>query len=75
MEFLRNKLTVTEAALGLSESFFADLLEPRPTYETLVAFKDWAANAKQQMLRAQARKNCSVAWIGIFVDEKCVWHS
>ena len=69
MEFLRNKLTVTEAAPGLSESFFADLLEPRPTYETLVAFKDWAANAKQHMLRAQTRKNCPLAWVGIFVDK------
>ena len=69
MEFLRNKLTVTEAAPGLSESFFADLLKPRPAYETLVAFKDWAASAQQHMLRAQTRKNCPLAWVGIFVDQ------
>ena len=69
MEFLRDKFTVTEAAPGLSESFFANLIEPRPAIETLVAFKDWAANTKQQMLRAQSRKNSPVAWIGIFVDE------
>ena len=69
MEFLRNKLTVTEAAPGLSESFFADLLEPRPAYETLAAFKDWAASAQQHMLRAQTRKNCPLAWVGIFVDQ------
>ena len=69
MEFLRNKLTVTEAAPGLSESFFADLLEPRPAYETLAAFKDWAASAQQHMLRAQTRKNCPLAWVGIFVDK------
>ncbi len=69
MEFLRDKLTVTEAAPGLSESFFADLLKLRPAYETLVAFEDWAASAQQHMLRAQTRKNCPLAWVGIFVDQ------
>ena len=69
MEFLRDKFTVTEAAPGLSESFFAHLIELRPAIETLIAFKDWAANAKQHMQRVQSRKNSPVAWIGIFVDE------
>ena len=69
MEFLRDKFTLVEAAPGLSESFFADLVKPRPTHETLIAFKDWAAKADQHMTRAKARKNCPVAWIGIFVDQ------
>ena len=69
MEFLRDNLTLVEAAPGLSESFFADLVKPRPTHETLIAFKDWAVKANQNMTRAKARKNCPVAWIGIFVDQ------
>ena len=45
------------------------ILNHKAAIEMLIAFKDWVANTKQQMLRAQARKNSPVAWIGIFVDE------
>ena len=58
MDFLREKLTVTAAAPGLSETFFADLLQPRPDFDTLVAFAGWSATVQQEMIATKARKNC-----------------
>ena len=69
MDFLREKLTVTAAAPGLSETFFADLLQPRPDFDTLVAFAGWSATVQQEMIATKARKNCPVAWVGLFVDQ------
>ena len=69
MDFLREKLTVTTADPGLSETFFADLLQPRPDFDTLVAFAGWSATVQQEMAATKARKNCPVAWVGLFVDQ------
>ena len=68
MDFLREKLTVAAAAPGHSESFLANLLEPRPDFDTLTAFADWGAKVRQEMLASKARKKCPVAWVGLFVD-------
>ena len=69
MDFLREKLTVAAAAPGHSESFLANLLEPRPDFDTLTAFADWGAKVRQEMLASKARKKCPVAWVGLFVDQ------
>ena len=69
MDFLREKLTVTTADPGLSETFFADLSQPRPDFDTLVAFAGWSATVQQEMTATKARKNCPVAWVGLFVDQ------
>ena len=71
MDFLREKLTVTAADPGLSETFFADLLQPRPDFDTLVAFAVWSATVQQEMATVKTRKNCPVAWVGLFVDQVC----
>ena len=69
MDFLRNKITMVPLPTTLPETFFADLLEPRPDITTLTAFESWAVKAQQQITLTQTRKNCPLAWAGIFVDQ------
>ncbi len=68
MDFPREKLNMTTADPGLSDTFFADLLQPRPDFDTLVAFTGWSIRVRQEMATVKARKNCPVAWVGFFVD-------
>ena len=69
MDFLREKLSLITAEPGLTDTFFADLLQPRPDFETLTAFNGWSVRLRQEMTAIKARKNCPVAWVGLFVDQ------
>jgi len=69
MDFLHEKFNMTTADPGLADTFFADIIQPRPDFETLVAFNDWSAKFRQEMTTIKARKNCPVAWVGFFVDQ------
>jgi hypothetical protein len=68
MDFLRERLSLTTADPGLSDTFLAELFQPRPEFDQLVAFKDWSAKVQQEMTIIQERKNCPVVWAGLFVD-------
>ena len=69
MDFLREKLSLVTAEPGPTDTFFADLLQPRPDFETLTAFNGWSVRLRQEMTAIKARKNCPVAWVGLFVDQ------
>ena len=72
MDFLREKLALIANVPGPSKTFFADIVQPRPDFEVLSTYAGWGARVQQEVLHAQARKNCQLAWIGVFVDEKGV---
>jgi len=69
MDFLHEKFDTTTADPGLTDTFFADILQPRPDFATLVAFNGWSAQFRHEMTAIRARKNCPVAWVGLFVDQ------
>ena len=70
MDFLREKFALVANAPGPSKTFFADIVQPRPDFDVLSTYASWGARVQQEVLNAQARKNCQLAWIGVFVDEK-----
>ena len=70
MDFLHEKLNVAAAPPGPSTSFLANLLEPRPDFDTIAAYADWGTKVQQEMLASKARKTCPVAWVGLFVDQE-----
>ena len=70
MDFLHEKLNVAAAPPGHSNSFLANLLEPRPDFDTIAAYADWGTKVQQEMLASKARKTCPVAWVGLFVDQE-----
>ena len=72
LDFLREKLALIANVPGPSKTFFADIVQPRPDFEVLSTYAGWGARVQQEVLHAQARKNCQLAWIGVFVDEKGV---
>ena len=72
MDFLREKLALSANVPGPSKTFFADIVQPRPDFEVLSTYAGWGARVQQEVLHAGARKNCQLAWIGVFVDEKGV---
>ena len=69
MDFLKTKPTMAMKSGGFQNTFIADLLESRPPLETLELFNQWVAMVQTQLITVKARKNCPLAWVGIFIDE------
>jgi hypothetical protein len=76
MDFHREQLTVTltEEDTGHEHTCFAcDLFSPRPPFQEILAFQDWAGKLQESLGPLMARKTCSVQWLGLFVDEQGAW--
>ena len=69
MDFLKTKPVMAMKSGGFQNTFIADLLERRPQLETLELFNQWVAMVQTQLITVKARKNCPLAWVGIFIDE------
>ena len=69
MDFLKTKPVMAMKSGGFQNTFIADLLERRPQLETLEMFSQWVAMVQTQLIAVKARKNCPLAWVGIFIDE------
>ena len=69
MDFLKTKPVMAMKSGGFQNTFIADLLERRPQLETLEMFSQWVSMVQTQLIAVKARKNCPLAWVGIFIDE------
>ena len=75
MDFHREQLTVTltEDTGHEHTCFAADLFSPRPPFQEILDFQDWAGKLQESLGPLMARKTCSVQWLALFVDEQGAW--
>ena len=70
MDFLKTPPVMTALSGGFQDTFIADILGCRPQLETLELFNQWTSMVHRQMVTVKARKNCPLAWAGIFIDKQ-----
>ena len=70
MDFLKNKPFMAKLSGGFQDTFIADILDRKPQPDTLGVFNQWVPMVQKQMITVKARKNCPLAWAGIFIDEQ-----
>ena len=70
MEFLREQPIVSLANAGKTDTFVAEIFEPRPTFEAILSYNTWSEDCRKCIHEAMQRKNCAVAWVGLFVDHR-----
>ena len=70
MEFLREQPIVSLANAGKTDTFVAEIFEPRPTFEAILSYNTWSEDCRKCMNQAMQRKNSSVSWVGLFIDHR-----
>ena len=71
MEYLRKQPVVSLADTFQSQTFIADIFQPRPAYEEIARFsRAWSTQAAEKIQAAMMRKNCAVTWVQLIIDEQ-----
>ena len=75
MEFLREPLDVSLAVdvHGEHSSFSAELFSPRPPFEEIKTFQEWAKKLQESIMTSMQRKVCPVKWLAFFIDGEGAW--
>ena len=69
MQFLHEQPSFSLVEGTKTDTFVADLFQPRPGFDELAAFHQWGTDARKKMLEAMDRKSCPVAWMALVIDE------
>lgn len=69
MEFLREQPVVSLAEPGKTDTFIADVFQPRPAFDEIASSGAWCTKAGEKMHQAMGRKNCAVSWVQLVVDQ------
>ena len=71
MEYLREQPVVSLADTFQSQTFIADIFQPRPAFEEIARFSGaWSTQAAEKIQAAMMRKNCAVTWVQLIIDEQ-----
>ncbi len=68
MQSLREQPIVSLADAGNSDTFIADVFQPRPPFDEIENFQVWAGEAAEKIQEAMKRKNCAVTWVQLVID-------
>ena len=70
MELLQEPLDVSLAVddHGEHSSFSAELFSPRPPFEEIKAFQEWAKKLQESIVTSMQRKACLVKWLAFCID-------
>ena len=53
---------------GETDTFAADLFQPRPAFDEMAQFQHWSSDAAEKIKTAMQRKNCAVQCVQLVVD-------
>lgn len=70
MEFFEGHFAFELVDGGKMNMFVADVFQQRPPFEAIEKFSDWSNEACEKMKNVMSRKNCSLDWVSLVIDQQ-----